>query len=354
MMKKLSVFLTLIFCVFSMLSLSACGIKTIDLTYFNTGVYIASDLDVDKLKPQIEEDLSKIESLLSISDINSEISAINRMQRGDAFSASIITQEVFEISKRAFDFTNGAFNPAIYPILKLFNLSADTFDANLISITPPTASQIEAVKPFTDFSKINLYYGNFYKNISGIEIDLGGIAKGYAVDLIKDRLSKTEKGYVSIGGSSIYVFATQENLSIKHPTKAQNIISVDSSYIENSPLSTSGDYQKYYTDVNEKSIRYSHIIDPTTCRPTTCGMRSVTVIANGELSKELKSACFTDALSTALCTMDKPSLIEFTKSKLSGFTVFAVYEKDGVKEIISNCPSDLFEILDSEYLLVSI
>ncbi len=353
-MKKLIVFLTLIFCALPTLLFSACGIKTIDLTYFNTGVYIASDLDVEDLKPQIEEDLSKIESLLSISDINSEISAINRLQEGNSFSASIITQEVFEISKRAFEFTNGAFNPAVYPILKLFNLSADTFDANLISITPPTSSQIEAVRPFTDFSKINLNYGNFYKDIKEIEIDLGGIAKGYAVDLIKDRLSKTEKGYVSIGGSSIYVFATDENLSIKHPSKAQNIISVDSSYIENSALSTSGDYLKYYTDVNDKSIKYSHIIDPITCRPTNCGMRSVTVIANGELSEELKSACFTDAISTALCTMDREKLIEFTKSKLSGFTVFAVYEKDGVKEIISNCPPTLFEILDSEYLLVSV
>ena len=355
-MKKFCLILTLIVSIFILFSFSACGYKTVDLTYFNTGVYIATDKDAEKVKQQIKDDLSLIENLLSITKEDSEISKINRLQVGNNLPISPTTKEVFDISKQAFSFTDGAFNPAVYPILKLFKLSADTFDPNLISITPPTTLEIENVKPFTDFSKINLNDGNIYKEFSDVQIDLGGIAKGYAVDKIKTHLEglDTTSGYISVGGSSIYVFSTKEDLAIKHPNKSQNIISVDSSFIENSPLSTSGDYQKYYTDFNDKSIRYSHIIDMDTCLPITSGMRSVTVIANGNLSNELKSASFTDAISTALCTMDKQSLIEFTKTKLSGFTVFAIYEKDGVKEIISNCPSNLFEILDTEYQAVSI
>lgn len=355
-MKTIRKILLPILCSCFALFLPACGIYTLDLTYFNTGVYIAADKNLDKYKSQIENALSEIESLLSVSDNNSQIFAFNTANVNEQVNVSPITEEIFSAADYAFNFTNGAFNPAVYPALKLYKLSADTFDKNVISIAPPSQTEIDAVKPLTDFSYVKHTEGKLYKTLDGVQIDLGGIAKGYATDKIAEILSQNgnTSGYISIGGSSIYVFSTEENLSVKHPLSGGYILSVNNALIKNAPLSTSGDYERYYTDINDKNLKYSHIIDSKTCTPANTGIHSVTVIANGNLPKEQKSACFTDALSTALCTMEKTELINFIKNKLSEFSVFAVYEKDGVKEIISNRPSEDFDILDEEYVFLPV
>lgn len=355
-MKKIRKFLLPILCSAFALFLPACGFYTLDLTYFNTSVYVAANGKLENYKGKIENTLTEIENLLSVSSANSEITAFNAANANEAVNLSPVTEEVFSAALYANEFTKGAFNPAIYPALKLYKLSADTFDKNVISISPPAETEIESIKPNTNFAFVKNENGKLYKTQSGVEIDLGGIAKGYATDKIVEILSNSgiDKGYVSIGGSSIYVFETEENLSIKHPLKNGYIISVNSSLTKNSPLSTSGDYERYYTDVNDKNLKYSHIIDSKTCKPANTGIHSVTVIANGNLSKTQKSACFTDALSTALCTFTKTELIDFIKNELTEFSIFAVYEKNGVKEIISNRPLNEFEILDGEYSFIPV
>jgi thiamine biosynthesis lipoprotein len=149
-------------------------------------------------------------------------------------------------------------------------------------------------------------------------------------------------GYINIGGSSIYVLDFKDGLSIKHPRKTgENILKVNANIIKNSPLSTSGDYVRYYLDNNGN--RYSHFIDVATGKPSNTGFSSITVIANG--ADEKSTATFTDMLSTALMLMQKQELIDFVNTHLSNFTIFAVNDE----EIITNADKKDFTLIDANY-----
>ena len=331
--------------------LVACGDHSVmDFTCFNTEVYIAvkGKLSADT-ENEIRSVFNELENSLSLNK-DGVLSAFND---GSAATPTEIPDAVSNVifnAKTLYDFTDGLFNPAVLPLLKLWRLSSDTFDPKIIIIDPPAANEIEDLLPLCDFSKVRSENGTLVKDEDGIEIDLGGIAKGYAVDKAKDVLINAgfTDGYISVGGSSIYVLNVEEDLSVRHPRKSgEFIFTVDREIIENSPLSTSGDYIRYYTDTNGK--RYAHIINGFTGYPADTGIISATVIAGNNAAENLRSACATDTLSTALMLMNKESATEFIKSRLKGFSVFIVYQKDGEKEIITN--TEKLNVIDEDYAL---
>ncbi|MDY6367472.1 MAG: FAD:protein FMN transferase [Clostridia bacterium] len=347
-MKKTAIVLCLILGVFFAFTFCGCGESSvIDFTCFNTQVYIT--VNGEKITAETESEIknkfSSLENSLSVTK-SGEIASINSAAANlpvklgdDAFS-------VFNLSKSLYDFTNGYFNPAVLPISRLWKLSSDTYDRKTVITVPPAAEEIAALIPLADFNLFDVDGKTVYKTVDDAKIDLGGIAKGYAVDAAKDILlsSGVKEGYINVGGSSLYVFSVKENLGVKHPRKnGKQIITVDNSLICGSPLSTSGDYVRYYTGTD--GTRYSHVINGFTGRPANTGLSSVTVIAGKDAPESLRSAAATDALSTAIMLMEKQQAINFIKEKLVGFYVFIVNTDE--KEIISN--TQLFTLLDEDY-----
>lgn len=334
--------------------LFACGNRSvINFTAFNTEVYIAVKGNISsETETSVKSVLLDLENSLSINK-NGEISAFNNKSAGETTALSEDSLLVFNKAKELYFFTDGLFNPAVLPLLRLWKLSSDTFDNKIITITPPASNDVADLLPLCDFNKITEKDGAILKAENGICIDFGGIAKGYAVDKVKTILSEAgvTEGYISVGGSSIYVFSTDEDLSVVHPRKSgEYIFTVDKALIKNSPLSTSGDYIRYYTD--NDGNRYPHIINGFTGYPVNTGIASATVIAKESATDFLRSAYATDAISTALTLMEKESATEFIKSRLKDFYVFLVYEKNGTKEIISN--TDKIDIFDGDYALTLI
>lgn len=125
----------------------------------------------------------------------------------------------------------------------------------------------------------------------GVRIDLGGIAKGYAVDnaiaIIKH--CGIENGLVSAGGDSRILGSRQGRpwmMGVRHP-RIKNDIAVKLP-LSNTAISTSGDYERFFIENGE---RYHHIIRPSTGK-SVADTWSVTVLGD--------KATLTDALSTTL------------------------------------------------------
>lgn len=145
-------------------------------------------------------------------------------------------------------------------------------------------------------------------------LDLGGIAKGYAIalgiNIIKQHGIKN--AYLSAGGDS-YAIGTRDKrpwlIAIKDPRNGDNKITIP---VSNLALSTSGDYERYFI---EDEQRYHHILNPSTGRSAR---KSVSVTVLGE------SATDTDALSTTLFVLGEKKGLELINS-IKGYDAIYVY-----------------------------
>ena len=348
MMKKLTALILALMLGFSTLIFGGCDstYHTYSKTYFNTSVYavVKGEPISQEIKNQIDSSLEQIENSLSLTNPNSKLSLFNDSSR--AYSA--VDEPFAQIYQKAIalnEFTLGKYNPAVYPLSKLWKLSSDTFDNTRLTVEVPSDLDIEREKATAlNFNQTELSGMVLNKCGNDIKLDFGGIAKGYAVDIIKDILENAGyyNGYISIGGSSIHIFSVEEDLEILHPRKSgERILKVSHNVVFHKSLSTSGDYVRHYKDQNGKY--YSHIIDVDTGAPIDTGFQSVTVIG--------KSACECDAISTALCCLEKDEFISFVYNNLYDCAVFGVYEKNGENLIITNEKQDNFTLLDDSYLV---
>ncbi len=144
----------------------------------------------------------------------------------------------------------------------------------------------------------------------GTSITLGAIAKGYAANVIADKMRQDgiSSGLVNLGGN-IYALGkkpdgSEWNIAISDPkNSAQAAVTVKCT---DKAVVTSGDYERYF-ELNGK--RYHHIIDPKTGYPSESGLNSVTVIdRDAELCDVLSTALFVAGLDEAKSIIEKFSV----------------------------------------------
>jgi len=128
---------------------------------------------------------------------------------------------------------------------------------------------------------------NFTSDKKGVELDPGGIGKGYAVDRIAQILKDNDvaKALISGGGSSIYAIGAPPGekgwkVEIKNPKDPSKPI--ETVYLKDESMSTSGSYEKFF---RAEGKLYSHIMDPRTGFPSQ-GMLSTSVIAPKTIDSE--------------------------------------------------------------------
>jgi thiamine biosynthesis lipoprotein len=135
----------------------------------------------------------------------------------------------------------------------------------------------------------------------GMGVDLGGIAKGFAVDEVRQTYAKygIKDGLINLGASSMYGLGLNKEgkpwrIGLRHPRKddAQQKMAVLS--LQDAALSTSGDYERFF---EAGGVRYHHIIDPRTGRPAQSGAMSVTILVDASVPD---GGMLTDLLTTAV------------------------------------------------------
>jgi len=254
---------------------------TIDRSEIIFGSYFRVKASGDKriLNKAISEVFSQMRQyndLFSVFFPNSEVSQLNRSGRIRG-SPDLIA--VIKIAEEISDLTDGAFDITIRPLLELWGFYKREYRL-------PQEKEINEIRGSVDYQKIKVEKDSVYLP-PGMEIDLGGIAVGYAIDRAYEVLKKwgIKKGLID-GGGDILVFGEEVfKIGIKDPRKEGIVETLN---LRNQAVSTSGDYENYF---EVKGRRFSHILDPKTGYPKE-GVWSVTVIG--------EKATICDALSTAL------------------------------------------------------
>jgi FAD:protein FMN transferase len=123
---------------------------------------------------------------------------------------------------------------------------------------------------------------------AGVRIDLGGFAKGHAVDNSINLLRQHDIAHaiVSAGGDSRVLGDRRGRpwtIAIRDPRRAGEVVAVLP--LEDVSISTSGDYERFF---EQDGVRYHHLIDPATGRSPD-GVRSVTILADDGLTSEALS-----------------------------------------------------------------
>jgi thiamine biosynthesis lipoprotein len=186
--------------------------------------------------------------------------------------------------------------------LEMSKLSGGAFDITYASVgylydyrahQRPSDEQIAAALPGVDYRQVQVDRAartiRFLRK--GVRIDLGGIAKGYAVDRSAERLRALgiRHGMVNAGGDTRLIGDRRGKpwiVGIRDPRNEGRMVT--RLPLADEALSTSGDYERYF---EAEGVRYHHILVPGTGRPAR-GVRSATVLG--------ANATLTDALSTTV------------------------------------------------------
>lgn len=234
---------------------------------------------------------ARIEQLLSKYIDSSEVSRLNRSGK---LKVSPDTFYIIKKSREFWDKSSGAFDITVGPLVDLWGFTDQHY-------LVPTADKIKAVLALVGSDKIILHEKDnvIEFKIPGMKIDLGGIAKGFALDCAVKKLKENNihNCLINAGGQ---IFALGEKsgqpwkIGIRGARKSEIAGTLE---LKNKSASTSGDYQQYFL-IGSK--RYSHILDPKTGYPARSGIISVTVIADSGLEA--------DALSTAVFVLGKEKI----------------------------------------------
>jgi len=279
---------------------SPAATATVDFFAMDTYMSItANGVDAKAAVDAAQAEVYVLENELSRNLPASEISKINAQS---GLLPVTVSQETFDIIADAVSYsekTNGAFDITIAPVMDIWGFTDSKFRV-------PSAAEIQAVLPLVNWKKIVLDKTKLTVElpVKGMELDLGGIAKGYS----SDKVQAVMHGYnitsalISLGGN-VAVFGTKADgslwkIAISDPAAPDSYIGVltatDVSVI------TSGGYERNFI---KDGVTYIHIMDPALGTPVQSDLLSVSIVTADGVQG--------DSLSTALFVMGKDKAIAY-------------------------------------------
>lgn len=208
----------------------------------------------------------------------SELEGLNEAFASGAKSIPVDAElaQLIERTKQLSLQSGGLFNPAIGNLVRLWGFHDDM----LPSAIPDKTAIDRWVSSRPSMRNVHIDQLNIHSDNPAVRIDLGGYAKGYALDqaVLVLKQHGISNALVNIGGNVIALGKHGDRawkVGIQHPRKAGVVATLD--LHDGEAIGTSGDYQRYY---EADGKRYCHLIDPRTGWPAN-GMQSVTLLASG-------------------------------------------------------------------------
>lgn len=275
------------------------------------------------------DEINRLDKLFSTGNSESEITILNEN------GSEILSDETFflvEKSCELYKSTEGAFNIAVYPLMKEWGFTNEKYKI-------PDKSTIQKLLKYIDVSKIK-YNTNTRQVVlpQNYEIDLGGIAKGYTSARLMQIFKKYKLvgGIVSLGGNVQTYGYKSENKKWKVAVENPETSPLDGDYlgvldITDKAVITSGGYERYF---EKNGKRYHHILNPKTGKPADSGLISVSIISS--------DGTLADGLSTSLFIMGKKKGIKYWQKNKDKFDVVwlekdgTVTITDGIKKVFSS------------------
>lgn len=257
-------------------------------TYINVKLYDINEEKANEAFDEIDNIYKKYENMTNAYDENSEVYKINTSKE-KKIEVSEELLEILTLGNEWYDKSDGLFNINMGNLIKTWKAARENGKL-------PSKLNHKITKLIIE--------DNYIKN-SNVNIDLGAIVKGYATELVGDKLENLDIDYYLINaGGNILVGENAKKdyytIGIEDPLNKSNIYQKVKG--ENISVVTSGGYERFF-EVN--NVRYHHIIDPTTKYPAN-KMLSATVIA--------KSSTLADILSTTLFLFEPKEAIKLVES----------------------------------------
>lgn len=233
-----------------------------------------------------EQELLRLDALLDRHDENSAVSAFNA---APADEPQALDGEVLSLLKKAEGITvatDGAFDVTVAPLLDAWGFGADAYRV-------PPQDELQALLPLVGEGGLTLT-DTAAAHGAGVQVDLGGVAKGYAGACVRDILAArgVTSASVDLGGDVCLLGAKSDGgdwrVAVRDPQDSAGFLGVLA--LRDCFVVTSGAYERGF---EENGVRYHHIIDPSTGYPAESGLMSVSVVcADGAQADALSTAVF--------------------------------------------------------------
>jgi thiamine biosynthesis lipoprotein len=283
--------------------------------------------------------LAEIENRMSANKADSELSAVNQ---NAGIAPAQIPADLFAVIEKSLyyaEISGGAFDPTIGALAKLWGINSE--DARV-----PDQSEINAAIPLVNYRNVRLNKADssVFLTESGMRLDLGGIAKGYAADEAVRIIEKNgvKRAIVNLGGN-IFIHGEKPDkkrwrIGVQNPLADRE---TSLGFIEisgNKTLVTSGVYERFF---EIDGARYHHILSAQDGYPVRNGLLSVTVVADSSIDA--------DALSTALFVLgfEKGSTLA---ESLKGVEAVFIFEDKSIRGTSGVLPN--FTLTDNSFLLI--
>ncbi len=252
--------------------------------YLDTVITLTAYVEDPQILKDALEECGRYENLLSRPEEGSDVWRINHAD-GAAVEVSGDTIAVLECANRISGLSGGAFDASIAPVSTMWDFTSG-------SAVLPDAEAIAQAAGLVDYTKIRIE-GNRVTLPAGMMIDLGGIAKGYIADQIRNYLEKrgVKSAILSFGGNVVAIGTkpdgSQWTIGIQDIDKGTGT-SMLKTRSSGGSVVTSGIYERGF-DLD--GVRYHHLLSPDTGWPVQNELASVTIISESSMEG--------DALSTA-------------------------------------------------------
>lgn len=262
------------------------------------GTLISVTVADENSSDEVFELFTDLDNKLSTYKSDSEISRLNRHFE---LNVSEVTRKILErsvemyhISDGAFDVTVGSFTHQVYR----FGYESEHI---------PSKGELHKAEHFVGSDRIDIE-DDFVKIMPGTVIDLGGIGKGYAVDLAIDLLKKKGVTNAVVAASGDIGCLGQCTIEIQDPFHPNAHVATLVSTLNRFAVSTSGNYERYI-----KNKTHNHLINPKTGQSQQ-RYASITLIDIGDNTR-------IDALATAVSVMDEKRAVKMLHKLKIGYVL---------------------------------
>lgn len=278
---------------------------------------------------QTVEKMKSLEKLLTFNAPEGDVYKLNQNAGKQKVQMEPETIQILKKSLEVAEMSNGAFDVTVGPLVKLWGIGTSNERV-------PSKEEIQSLLPLVNYKDLTVDDTSAGLKRSGQEVDLGGIAKGYAGDVAIEIYKRNgiKSGYISLGGNVVTLGNKPDGspwiVGIRNPRPSTDAgitgeEIVGTIKVTNKAVTTAGDDQRYF---EQDGQRYFHILDPHTGYPASqSDLMSVTLVTDTSFNA--------DAYDTAVFVLGLEKGKELVQ-KLGMDAVFItkdkkIYVTDGLK-----------------------
>lgn len=315
------------------ITLAGCGDQRelIHLSGATMGTYYSVKLikqeglpSATDIQAEIDRRLERVNDQMSTYRKHSELSQFNLQTTNEPFAVSADTAKVVKEAIRLSKLTDGALDVTVGPVVNLWSFGPEARPEVI-----PTDEELASRRKIVGIDHLSVDGNTLTKDIPELYVDLSSIAKGFGVDVVADYFDELNvvDYLVEIGGElrlkGVNLEGVPWRIAVEKPTDdgsraVQEIIEPG-----DMAVATSGDYRNYF---EEDGVRYSHLIDPKTCKPIANHVVSVTVLHPSSMTA--------DALATAFSVMGEEKALALAETENLP-VLLVVKTEQGYKEYAS-------------------